>query len=172
MPTARRTSPFRARSPISVLITGGRGFLGSFIVDTVLEQHPEWAVTVLDIKYPAVSRVQVSYEAGDVTDASSTEAIVKKLSPDVIIHSAGMVPELASRYGRKQKDLVFNINVHGTCNMLAAAKAAGTRAFVYTGSCTAVTDDMRYQYANIDERWPTSSHSLIYGESKVSLNRE
>lgn len=63
---------------------------------------------------------------------------------------------------------MFNVNVNGTRNMLAAAKAAGTRAFVWTGSFTAVTDDMRHQYANIDERWPTSSHSLIYGESKVS----
>lgn len=53
--------------------------------------------------------------------------------------------------------------------MLDAARGNGVEAVVWTGSCTAVTDDMRYQYPNIYETWPTSGHSLIYGESKVSI---
>ena len=156
-----------ASIPVSVLITGGSGFLGSFIVETALKQHPEWAVTVLDLKLPPTLTSKVSYEVVDVTDATSVSVIVNRIRPDVIIHSAGLVPELAVRYGREQQDLVYNVNVNGTRNMLHAAKTSGTKMFVWTGSCTAVTDDMRHQYANIDERWPTSSHSLIYGESKV-----
>ena len=159
----------QASTPISVLITGGSGFLGSFIVEAVLNQHPKWAVTVLDLKLPSNLAPRVSYEVADVTDAISVSAIVDKLRPDVIIHSAGLVPELAVRYGRLQEGLVFNVNVNGTRNMLKAAKNSGTRVFVWTGSCTAVTDDMSYQYANVDESWPTSSQSLIYGESKVRL---
>lgn len=160
----------------TVLITGGTGFLGSFIVNAVLQQHPDWAVTVLDLKLPSTLNPKITYEVGDVTNATSISEIVERVRPDVVIHSAGIVPEFAARYGRQQKGLVFNVNVNGTRNMLAAAKASGTRAFVWTGSCTAVTDDMRYQYANVDESWPTSSHSLIYGESKVGYitnsNRE
>ena len=76
---------------------------------------------------------------------------------------------LAERYGRKDRDKVFRVNVAGTRNMLVAAKDNGVEAFVWTGSCTAVTDDMKYQYPNVDERWPTSNHSLIYGESKVGV---
>ena len=151
----------------SVLITGGTGFLGSAIVDAVQEQHPEWIVTVLDLTYPSVPKPNITYKSGDITNAASINAIIDLISPDVMIHSAGLVPELAFRYGREQRDRVFNVNVNGTRNMLAAAKSSGVKAFVWTGSCTAVIDDMRYQYRNIDERWPTSSHSLIYGESKA-----
>lgn len=153
----------------TVLVTGGTGFLGSHIVDAVLEQHPEWKVTVLDKTPPTVSTLTAVYEVGDVTDVACVNAIVDKVRPDVIIHAAGLVPELAGRYGREQEARVFDVNVNGTRNMLVAAKNAGVGAFVWTGSCCAVTDDMRYQYANIDERWPVSRHSLIYGESKVSI---
>ncbi len=152
----------------NVLITGGTGFLGGFIIDAVQEQHPEWALTVVDLNMPTLAKKNVKYEIGDITDFACISGLVERVKPDVIIHSAGLVPELPFRYGREWNDRVFNINVNGTRNMLAAAKVFGVKAFVWTGSCTAVTDDMRYQYANIDEQWPTSSHSLIYGESKAS----
>ena len=154
---------------ISVLITGGVGFLGTFIVEATSAQHPEWHITVLDLNLPKIPKNNIAYEIGDVTDLASVTAIVEKAKPNVIIHTAGLVPELAGRYGRKLRNRVFDINVNGTRNMLTAAKNAGVEAFVWTGSCCAVTDDMRYQYPNIDERWPTSNTSLIYGESKVSM---
>ena len=152
----------------SVLVTGGTGFLGVFIVDAIQEQHLEWSITVLDIVLPKAPRDNVVYEIGDVTDLKSVTAIIDRIKPKVIIHTAGLVPELAERYGRKLKERVWDINVNGTRNMLSAAKKAGVEAFVWTGSCCAVTDDIRYQYPNIDETWPTSNTSLIYGESKAS----
>lgn len=139
-------------------------------MDAVLEQHPEWEVTVLDLNLPTVAAPKAAYEVVDVTNATVVNAIVDKVRPDVIIHAAGLVPELAGRYSKEQEARVFDVNVNGTRNMLVAAESAGVRAFVWTGSCCAVTDDMRYQYANIDERWPVSSHSLVYGESKVRLH--
>ena len=115
--------------------------------------------------------MQVVYEVGDVTDCSSIDLIVDRTRPDIIVHTAGTVPVLANRYGRDTRDHVLNVNVNGTRNMLAVAKRYKVQTFVWTGSCTSVTDDTRYQYANVDERWPTSSHSLIYGESKVYPRR-
>ena len=135
----------------SVLITGGNGFLGSAIVDGVQEHHPKWVVTVLDLNFPLVPKPDIRYASGDITNAAFVNHLLDRIKPDVIIHSAGLVPELAFRYGREQRDRVFNVNVNGTRNMLAAAKSSGVKAFVWTGSCTAVTDDMRHQYRNIDE---------------------
>lgn len=151
-----------------VLITGGAGFLGAAIVDAVQEHHPEWIVTVLDLTSPDVPKPNITYKRGDITNPAFVNTIVDTIRPHVIIHSAGLVPELAFRYRREQRDRVFNVNVDGTRNLLSAAKSSGVKAMVWTGSCTAITDDFRHQYPNVDERWPTSSHSLIYGESKAS----
>ena len=152
---------------LSVLITGGAGFLGSSIVEAIVKQYPEWTVTVLDLRAPALPKYNVAYEPGDVAVSSDVDKVVEKINPNVIIHSAGMIPPLAHRYGRQGDAQVFNVNVIGTHNMLAAATRNGVRVFVYTSSCAAVTDDMRHQHCNIDERWPTSRDSSTYGESKA-----
>ena len=85
----------------SVLVTGGTGFLGVFIVDAIQEQHLEWSITVLDIVLPKAPRDNVAYEIGDVTDLKSVTAIIDRIKPKVIIHTAGLVPELAGRYGKE-----------------------------------------------------------------------
>lgn len=155
---------------LSILITGGTGFVGSAIVDALQQKHPDWALTVLDVEDAMIARSNVRYIKGDVTLLADVNEAIEQAKPAVIIHTAGLVPALAARYGRKDRDKIFRVNVEGTRNMLAAAKDNDVNAFVWTGSCTAVTDDMKHQYPNVDERWPTSNHSLVYGESKVSVS--
>lgn len=154
---------------LSVLITGGIGFVGSAIVDALHDKHPDWPLTVLDVGQPTTARSHVRYLKGDITLPADVKEAIEEAKPVLMIHTAGLVPALAERYRRKNRDKVFRVNVEGTRNMLAAAKENSVKAFVWTGSCAAVTDDMEYQYPNVDERWPTSNHSLIYGESKVSV---
>jgi sterol-4alpha-carboxylate 3-dehydrogenase (decarboxylating) len=79
------------------------------------------------------------------------------------------VPELGERYSRRLQNLVWETNVESTRILLDASKRSGVQAFVYTSSCCATTDDMRLSYANINETWPTSHTSSIYGEYKVCM---
>jgi sterol-4alpha-carboxylate 3-dehydrogenase (decarboxylating) len=154
----------------SALITGGNGFVGRAIVRALRDKHPRCIITVVDIRNSSNGfgiEPTLSFVQADVTSVQSIRDAVANSRPEVVIHTAGIVPPLRERYSRRMEKEVSRVNVEGTRNTLFAAEEAGCTAFVYTSSCTAVMDDVSMDYANIDERWPVASKSSIYGESKV-----
>ncbi|OGM43755.1 hypothetical protein ABOM_006844 [Aspergillus bombycis] len=155
-----------------VLISGGTGFVGAAIARALAEKHPDCAITIIDIKPPGpVHTVPdgIEYIKVDVTIQEEVSKAIERARPDVIIHAAGIVPALSERFGRRLEGHVWKTNVRGTEQILQAAKQSGAKGFIYTSSCCVVTDQMGVPYHNIDEKWPTPSSSLIYGESKVDL---
>lgn len=157
----------------SALVTGGSGFVGTAIVQALRGKHPCCEITVVDLQDNidrSTTEAKVTFVHADVTSPQSILQAVINSRPQVVIHTAGIVPPLDERYARRMEEEVFRVNLEGTRNALSAAETAGCVAFVYTSSCTAVTDDTSMEYPNIDERWPVASRSSIYGESKVTQN--
>lgn len=152
-----------------ILVSGGTGFLGSAIVRALVAKHPECAVTVIDRSAPRPQHAlpDIPCVQVNITNANELHRAFEAIQPDIVIHSAGIVPALADRFGRRLQREVWETNAIGTQNMLDAAAENGVEAFIYTSTCCVVTDDLSRPYHNIDERWPTSSSSMIYGESKV-----
>lgn len=151
----------------------GHGFVGAAIVTALNEHYPGCDIVVLDKstgksglngirKHGKVHSFQV-----DITSPADVKTLLCKVKPDLVIHTAGYVPALSKRYSRHVQPLVEQINVEGTRNVLDATIKSGCRGLIYTSSCCAVTDDLHGYFANIDERWPVSTKSLPYGESKV-----
>ncbi|ETI29124.1 hypothetical protein G647_01577 [Cladophialophora carrionii CBS 160.54] len=166
--------------PVTVVVTGGLGFVGSAIVRALHEFHPEWHVWILDKcnvvdKPPGeldlLSGCKYDYVQADITDRGSVVRALSLIHPDAVVHTAGIVPSLSERYARRLEALVNTINVEGTRHVVDTASKCGCRAFVYTSSCCAVTDDMSKSYANIDETWPAAERSSVYGESKAAAER-
>ena len=89
-------------------------------------------------------------------------------TPDVVVHTAGIVPARRDRYSTDEKhwEKVKAVNCDGTKHVLDAAMASGCRAFVYTSSCTVVADDLKHDYYYMNESVPTNLATLHYGRSK------
>lgn len=153
-----------------VLVTGGTGFLGSAMVKALTEQK-QYAVTVLDIKPPSSNMPSfppVRYFQADVLNLESVQKVFKEIRPSIVVHTVGVYPAGNARYSQDGKTALSEINVNGTKNVLDAARQTGVQAFVYTSSCTVVTDDVDHDYPNYDETTQTGNATLIYGQSKTA----
>ncbi|OAP62233.1 hypothetical protein AYL99_04436 [Fonsecaea erecta] len=178
-------TPPRSSHPIQIIVTGGLGFVGSAIVRSLQEFHPEWHVWILDRaenprqtnhhtqddELDLLRGCKYDYVQADITDQTSVMDALTMIDADAVIHTAGIVPSLSERYARRLEGYVKAVNVQGTRHMVEAARKTQCKAFVYTSSCCVVIDDMSQSYANIDERWPISPKSSIYGESKAEAEQ-
>jgi len=135
-----------------VLITGGSGLLGRFVVDEMIGRCD---VTVLDIKPPARD---VACVQADILDSEAVAAAVR--GKDAVIHLAGIDD------GNDFPDAhYFTTNVQGTWNLLHAAEAAGVRKIAVASSTAAygVGRSRMPDYVPIDEQHPqrpTATYSL------------
>lgn len=158
-----------------VVITGGSGFLGGYIVRGLTGKYPDWRITVIDLQTPDPTVVKnnlAGFIQADITSPSSIQKALDEAAalrqPDVVLHTAGIVPARQFRYStnKKQWEKVRKINYEGTVNVLAATLRTGCKRFVYTSSCTAVIDDLDHDYFHMAETTPLGLATLHYGKSK------
>ena len=128
---------------MKAFVTGGAGFIGSNLVDALIERGD--AVEVLDDLSTgrvsnlegALARGAVLHEA-DVRDAERVAALVAAAAPDVIFHLAAQID-----VRRAVADPAFDaqVNVGGTINVLEAARRAGVRRVVNSSTGGAIYGD-------------------------------
>lgn len=157
-------------TPVRVLFTGSAGFVGRSVLDAALLEHPEWIFTALDLQsddhWPD-KWAQVQYVRADVREYEDCVRAIEIAKPNVVVHSAGVVPQGVARYSQYGRDHAQAVNVTGTANMVKASRACGVLNFIQTGSYTAITDDLDHDFSNMNEEIPIPTRLLIYGESKV-----
>ena len=154
---------------LNAIVTGGSGFLGHAVILALQKAHPEWNIYNLDLLPGKHDLPTVEYIQADITDASSVSTAFSKIKPTITIHCAGIVPNGQTRYSTSPsaRSHVYAINVTGTHNVLSAALTNGCAHFIYTSSCTVITDDVHHDYPAMREDLPTGHASLVYGASKT-----
>jgi UDP-glucose 4-epimerase len=112
------------------LVTGGAGFIGSSLVDALIEQGHE--VNVLDDLSTGYA-VQLNPEARLIIGSVDDLAIVRTAVDgcDVVFHQAAHRAVLRSVEHPLATD---SANTHGTLTVLDAARHAGVRRVVYASS--------------------------------------
>ena len=114
----------------SVIVTGGSGFIGSHLVDALVERGV--SVTVIDLVAPAddVKNVKATYKIADIRSAEMT-TIFLGVMPEMVFHLAAHIDDRASVL-----DPVTNAehNILGTLHVLEATRKAGVKRFVFAST--------------------------------------
>ena len=139
---------------MKILVTGGAGFIGSNLAETLLKRGDEVIAidNFNDYYSPARKRANVASALNntryhlheiDFRDASAVRQIVKQHQPDVIAHLGAMG---SVRYSVKHPNLYVEVNVNGTVNLLSAAQESGVDHFVFasTSSVYGQTDQVPF----------------------------
>ena len=122
---------------MKILVTGGAGFIGSNIVEHF---HTTDDVVVLDSLRSGFERNLAGFRAtfirGSVTDKSMVEKAAQGV--DYIFHLAALVsvPESV-----ENPNETVDINVHGTLNVLDAARTHGVKKVVISSSAAIYGDN-------------------------------
>jgi UDP-glucose 4-epimerase len=150
---------------VRTLVTGGAGFIGSNLVDALLERGDE--VTVLDnLTTGRRENLQPALAAGaelvelDVRDAGAVIDLLGRVRPEAVFHLAAQID-----VRRSTADPAFDarVNVEGTINVLEAARQAEVRRLVNTSTGGAIYGEGRIIPAPEDH--PVAPEAP-YGQSK------
>lgn len=126
---------------IKVLVTGGAGFIGSHVVDRLVNEG--YHVRVLDdLSTGKLDNIQghlssgkVELVKGDIRDASLVKESLDGVS--VVIHMAALVSVPLSV---ENPDLTFDINLLGSLNLLRKSVENHIDRFVFVSSCAVCGD--------------------------------
>ncbi len=122
------------------LVTGGAGFIGSNLVDALVERGHD-VVVLDDLSSGKRENLTDALAAGarliegDITDRAAVDEAFTAARPDVVCHLAAQIDVRHS-----VADPVFDlgVNVGGTINILEAAASAGTRRVLFASTGGAI----------------------------------
>lgn len=153
-----------------ILVTGADGFIGSHLVETLVEQGHKVKAFVYYNSFnswgwldslPKEKLDQIEIFSGDIRDPNGVRTAVK--GADVIYHLAALI---AIPYSYHSPDSYVDTNVKGTLNILQAARDYNVERVLVTSTSEVYGTAI---YVPIDEKHPRQGQSP-YSASKIGAD--
>ncbi len=155
---------------MTILVTGGAGYIGSHTCVRLLETgHDVVVVDNFDNSHPEVfQRIEQitgrmpKRETGDIRDREFLQKVIQTYQCTSVIHFAGLKAVGEST----QKPLYYyDCNMLGTLRLLQAMRSTGVKKLVFSSSATVYGDPQRLP---LDENHPLSATNP-YGRTKQMI---
>lgn len=147
---------------LSILVTGGAGFIGSNIVEYLINNEVKF-VRILDNLStgnknniePFLGANNIEFMWGDIRDLETCRRACKNI--DIICHQAalGSVPRSIDNPLDSH-----NVNVNGFVHILCAAKEAGIKRVVYASSSSVYGSNVERVKVEDENKKPLSPYSV------------
>lgn len=113
-----------------ILITGGLGFLGTYLTNHLLKKN--YTIVIFDKLIPAEKTKKVIYFNGNVLSKSDLKEVFTKYGPfNSVYHLAADLPNKS-----QNSDKLWRTNTLGTINTIEYAIQFKTKSFIFTSSNT------------------------------------
>lgn len=118
------------------LVTGGAGFIGSNLVDALLDRGDE-VVVLDDLSSGKESNLTgalergAKLEVGDIRDGEQVRRVFEAAKPEGVFHLAAQIDV---RVSMARPDFDARTNVEGTVNVLEAARQVGAKRVVFSST--------------------------------------
>jgi UDP-glucose 4-epimerase len=149
----------------SILLTGGAGFIGSHVADTLLNEG--YRVVIIDNLSTGV-RANIPPEAEfhnlDIRD-SKVGDLFAATKFDAVIHHAG---QINLRYSMREPATDAEVNIVGSLKILELCRQYDVKKFVFASTGGAIYGEQDYFPA--DEKHPARPIS-IYGADKLAVEQ-
>jgi len=120
---------------MTTLVTGAAGFLGSHVTRQLVARGDEVRVLLrASSTNRAIADLSLEYVTGDLRDPASLDRAMKGIKR--VFHVAADY-----RLWARRKQDIYDSNVGGTKNLLAAAKRAGVEQLIYTSTVATIAVD-------------------------------
>lgn len=152
-----------------ILITGGTGFLGAYIIKELIEKG--YSVRALRRSsrlpsfIPAGILNRVEWVEGDVLDVLSLQDAMEGM--DTVIHSAAAISFI-----KKERKNMYQVNVDGTANVVNMALEKNIKRLVHISSVAALGRTAGGGHVNEEKKWEESKVNTHYAKSKYKAELE
>lgn len=137
-----------------IIVTGGSGFIGTNLIDQLLEDNIE--LVNIDIKPPKKADHLPFWIDCDIRDLEHLETLLQEFQPTIIVHLAAKT----DLNGKFLSD--YSANIDGVKNLInASTKCNNIRLVLYIS--TRLVNKIGYQPKSDNDYTPTT----LYGESKA-----
>lgn len=154
----------------SVLVTGGTGFIGSYIIKELIEKgYSVRALRRHTSKLPFYISPdifnKVEWIDGDVLDVVSLDEAMEGI--DSVIHSAAVIS-----FFRKDRKQMYKINIEGTTNVVNIALEKKIKRFVHISSVAAVGRTPGGGHVDEEKKWEDNKFNTHYAITKYKSELE
>ena len=169
-----------------ILITGGFGFIGSHLVESLIKNN---TICIIDNEYRGSNSSylkkqfpddfkKIKYYKLDITDQKKLKSAIKSFKPEIIFHLAGIAGVSTVM---KNPMKVIDVNLIGSYNLAkSVSDIPSVKKIIYTSTSEVYgnlafqlsEDDYTTQGSPYDQRWSYATSKLFAEHIFVALEKE